>query len=333
MIGPDDEITIETEDIGGERASTYDLGAPRPFDDQVPPLDALAYYIPFHFFQARWGIYLLETGVLELTRHIVGGNLVTPIDRWVVGFAARALFLHEFFHHAAEVACSRLEFPLPTTWLGTSHYNTYFTNLAAAANEEALANAYVARQIRRYYSSIGTRARTKAYWNLRSFMDRQPGPYIKYREFLRDDDYAKARDSLINEMYIPWLPNSTLANQPKPGTILGAGMYFADVTPLVSDYPLYLVLDRPGSHLRVARPFPKMLGLQISVYSNDHTPVHIHVRDLDADMSTRYLWPSLDPYPDDKRLSRRKEDNLKAYVAEISQKLTERIEAVYSAMI
>lgn len=128
MIGPDDEITIETEDIGGEGASAYDLGAPHPFDDQVPPLDALAYYIPFHFFQARWGIYLLETGVLELTRHIVGGNFVAPIGRWVVGFAARALFLHEFFHHAAEVACSRLELPLPTTWLGTSHYTTYFTN-------------------------------------------------------------------------------------------------------------------------------------------------------------------------------------------------------------
>ena len=110
-------------------------------------------------------------------------------------------------------------------------------------------------------------------------------------------------------------------------------MYFAEVTPVVSDYPLYLVLDRHGSHLRIARPFPKMLGLQVFVYSNDHTPVHIHVRDLDGDISTRYLWPSLDPYPDDKRLSRRKEDNLKSDVAQISQDLAERISAVYGAMI
>jgi hypothetical protein len=277
MIGPDDEIALETEDIGDEGTLSYDLGAPRSFDDQVPPFDALAYYLPFHFFQARWGIYLSESGVLELTRHIVGGNRLAPTDRWVVGFAARALFLHEFFHHAAEVACARIEFPLPTTWLGTSHYNTYFTDPAAAGNEEALANAYVAPQIRKYYSFIGTRPRTKSYWNLRSFMDHQPGPYAKYREFLRDDDYANARDGMVNDMYIPWLPTSTLADRSKPGELLGAGMYFANVTPAASEYPFYLVLDRPGSHLRVARPFPKMLGLQVFVYSNDHTPVHIHV--------------------------------------------------------
>jgi hypothetical protein len=332
LVGPEDEITIETEDISGDGASVYDLRSPRQFDDQIPSFDALAYYLPFHFYRTRWGIYLSENGILEVTRHIVGSHLLAARDRWIVGLAAKALFLHEFLHHAAEVACSRLEYSLPTTLLGNSHYNPYFLNSTAAANEESIANAYIARHIRRYYSHVGARTLNRAYWGLRSFMDRQPGPYAGYPNFLRNDDYARARDSMISEMYVPWLSNSALADQPRPGDLLGSGMYFADVTPVASEYPIYLVLDRPDPHLRVAKPFPKKFGLQVFVYSNDHTPVHIHVRDLDQDMNTRYLWPSLDPYPNDERLSRRKEDYLKTYIAKNSQKLAERIDAVYGTI-
>lgn len=136
------------------------------------------------------------------------------------------------------------QFPLPTTWLGSPHYDSYFVDPIAAANEESLANAYVARHIRRYYRDVGVRGLTRAYWGLRSFMDRQPGPYDKYGNFLRNEDYASGRDDLIDKMYQPWISSSALADQPSPGALLGSGIYFADVTPLASDYPVYLVLDR-----------------------------------------------------------------------------------------
>jgi hypothetical protein len=160
----------------------------------------------------------------------------------------------------------------------------------------------------------------RSYWSLRSFMDRQPGPYAQYRDFVRDDDYSSGRDGLITDMFDPWLPQS--------GSILGSSMYFANVTPLTSPYPLYLVLDH--RKLRAARPFPKDKGLQVFVYSNDHKPEHIHVQDLNGRLRTRYLWPSLDPYPNDPRLPRRKENDLKAYVAAYSRGLSERIAAVYA---
>jgi hypothetical protein len=319
-LEPDDEITIEEDGATSEGIALPDSGNPKQINEQVPSFDALAHYLPFHFYKNRWGIYLSESGILEVTRTVVGGDRISWRDRWCVGFAAKALFLHEFFHHAVEVACSRLEFPLLSP-----HYNSYFTNPAAADGEESIANAYLARNIRRYYSEIPPRPLRKAYWNLRSFMDRQPGPYAEYRDFVRDEDYSIGRDKLITEMYSPVLNNS------RPGYILGAGMYFANVTPVASEYPLYLVLDHGESHLRVARPFPKELGLQVFVYSNDHTPPHIHVRDLDGDLNTRYLWPSLTSYPDDPRLPRRKENSLKAYVARYSQGLIARIAAVYGA--
>lgn len=109
-VGPEDEITIDAEDF----PNGLDLYPPRssPHSDaQAPPFDALAYYLPFHFYRTRWGIYLSETGILEVTRQVLGSHRLALTDRWVIGFAARALFLHEFFHHAVEVACSRLEFP------------------------------------------------------------------------------------------------------------------------------------------------------------------------------------------------------------------------------
>jgi hypothetical protein len=326
-LEPEDEITIEADDTSAEGVALPDFAYPTQFGEDVPSFDALAYYLPFHFYRRRWGIYLLASGVLEVARHVIGSNRVPYRDRWVIGFAARALFLHEFFHHAVEVACSRLEFPLPTAQRGNAHYNSYFVDPTAAEDEESLANAYVARSIRRQYGAIIPPTPLKrSYWNLREFMDRQPRPYANYRSYVRDVDFVGGRDLLVTQMYVPWLSN-------EPGSLLGASMYFANVTPAASEYPLYLVLDNGSSHLRVARPFPKEYDLQVYVHSNDHKPAHIHVRDLSRDTETHYLWPSLDPYHDDARLPRRKEDSLKAYVSKYSNAIGERITAVYGASL
>ncbi len=136
QLEPDDEVTIETVD---ERGALLPLpGGPDldfPSDQSVkqpitPPFDVQAYYLPFHFYRDRWGIYVRASGILELVRCIVERDFLYKHERWIFGFVSKSLFLHEFFHHAVEVSCSRLEYPFSTTlpnW-GTDQYSTYFND-------------------------------------------------------------------------------------------------------------------------------------------------------------------------------------------------------------
>jgi hypothetical protein len=286
----------------------------------------LAYYLPFHFYRDRWGIYIRDMGILELASHIVSNDWLSDDEEWLIGFAAKCLFLHEFFHHSTEVACSRLEYPLPAARLGNDHYTPYFKDNVASYIEEAVANAYVARNIDKYYQNPppGRRMYTRVKSGLLGVMSRQPKPYSEFREFVGNGRFARARDLLIDGMYHPWLSN-------RPSMLLGAGIYFADITPVATYCPLYLVVDSPDRLIRIGKPFPKAMGLQVFVRSPDHPPPHIHVRNLDNGEETRYPWPSLKPYEGDIRFSTRLEKNLRAYTKEHRAEITKRISSVLAA--
>jgi hypothetical protein len=129
-------------------------------------------------------------------------------------------------------------------------------------------------------------------------------------------------------MYYPWL------GDPSPSTILGSAIYFADVTPMATYCPTYLVLDATRRLLRVGKPFPKSLGLQVIVHTQDHPPPHIHVQDLNRrGEDVRYLWPSLEPYSPDKRLSSQSEKNLKDYVSQYYLAISARVQATYAVAV
>lgn len=118
-------------------------------DEPVPPPDAMAFYLPFHFFHPRWwGIYLLAEAIEEFGDWISrrsGGQLSRA-----EGFVMARLFAygHEAFHHRVEAFATRLELahrvPL---------YRAGFTRLYARVNgsdecvEEALANAAALQKV------------------------------------------------------------------------------------------------------------------------------------------------------------------------------------------
>lgn len=84
---------------------------------RVPPpdiIDALAWYLPFHYYGTASGIYIHESAILEFTGSIL--SYVPEHQRElpsVVAGAARsalwALFSHEAFHHKVESFATRLE--------------------------------------------------------------------------------------------------------------------------------------------------------------------------------------------------------------------------------
>jgi predicted RNA binding protein YcfA (HicA-like mRNA interferase family) len=75
-----------------------------------PPPDALAFYLPFHYyFPDWWGVYLTVEGVFALARFIWlhTGNVITPDQARVV--SRLFLYGHEAYHHAVECFATRLE--------------------------------------------------------------------------------------------------------------------------------------------------------------------------------------------------------------------------------
>jgi hypothetical protein len=97
-----------------------------------------------------------------------------------------------------------------------------------------------------------------------------------------------------------------------------------------SQIPIIRIPDARLPGLRSARPFPKAHGLQVSVFSNDHPPPHIHVDFLNGDVSVRVGWPSLQPLKYDRGLSRTERRNLTEYLKLHEPKILKRLRIVFN---
>lgn len=85
----------------------------REFLPPVDDVDALAWYLPIHFYGPEWGIYVKEDAIEMLAGHIYD-RLPAPTGSMreteqLVQAAAWVLYLHEAFHHKAESFAIRLE--------------------------------------------------------------------------------------------------------------------------------------------------------------------------------------------------------------------------------
>lgn len=245
----------------------------------IESLDALAFYLPFHFF-TNWGIYIRESGLLGLAadlRYIVrqGGSITVP-PAYALDYACRILWAHELFHHKVEVACSRLQHSHPPSlWL----YPRYFLDVSAGLNEEALANAFALRTARHIKAEDMDKALNRA---ARDWM-RQLGP--GYRDFLSFEGahFASAKDAQVDAM--------ARHGTARPATVLIPGrLLFRDIPS--SGVPTYLVPDA-GGVVSLIRNFPAYGPLRVWAYTNDHKPPHVHTgAGPGSPKSDRFEWPS-----------------------------------------
>lgn len=119
-------------------ASTFGGSSP------IPPIDALAFYLPFHYYPKWWGIYLTFEGVYFLTSKIAKSAHGHEVP-WDVArdFAKVFLFRHEFFHHKVETLATRMECVTRTSCYKTGIEDRYqATKFTSDWIEESLANAY-----------------------------------------------------------------------------------------------------------------------------------------------------------------------------------------------
>lgn len=283
-------------------AADPDLSATAPVPDGTTP-DSLAYYLPFHFYRTRWGIYIRASGVLALARRLSP----VSVDPAAIAAAHLVLLEHERCHFVCEYGASRTE-----AVCDASRYHEYFRNRPASEFEEALANADAFRALLRTCPRFGP---TLARW-----MKTQPAGY-------RDFDLC-----LPPQVRSSWRRAAALMNAPtnSPATatraLPPAEFLFRAVRQ--STVPTYWVHDIRNTSVDFVRLFPRQFGLQVLVHSNDHKPPHIHIQVPPGTERTRYRWPELTPVDGDPALRRGERRNLERYLAMHSAAIAARVTAV-----
>lgn len=316
LAGPASEATIPGEGDDPIRVEDYVPGPeePEPTADGTTA-EALAFYLPFHFYPAAWGIYLWAAGVWALARRLALPREVP--DLTALGCAYCLLLEHERLHFCAEYAASRIE-----VVTAKACYSAYFSNGEAGLHEEALANARALGILRRRVPSRLTQV--AAAW-----MATQGVGYRDFNEWLppRFTDGERRASAFMTikagKINLVECVSSRLNGAPAyachPAEFVFLGTAGRSV-------PVYIVLDRSVPWVRVAKPFPKEYGLQVFVHFNDHKPPHIHIDCPPGTPRTRYQWPELTPLRGDRPLGaaekRRLCQYLKTHGRDIGRKVT-----------
>jgi Domain of unknown function (DUF4160) len=289
-------------------------------------VEALAFYAPFHFYQQHhWGIYIRDFGLVYLASKFLRRQTLTTADNWVLRCAYEFLLQHEYFHFQTELAVSRYEILILQGSIYLDHtYLHHFLDRNSSWLEESIANARGYREFSRR-GAIASKNQIddfKAF--LASWMKTQPAGYRDYDRWNGQAGLTKGKSAIsshLHESLRHWRGGSIESD--------------ADILDLYreaeySQVPIIRIPDARLLGLRSARPFPKAHGLQVSVFSNDHPPPHIHVDFLDGDPSVRIGWPSLQPLKHDRGLSRTERRNLIEYLSLHQPKILERLRLVFS---
>ena len=267
-------------------------------------IDALAYYLPYHFYSTRWGIYLKTSGILYVASLLDDG--LFPIgDDDLLELARRLLFEHEFFHFVAETACARAE-----TVAKMRLYDPYYPHPFAAPHEEALANAHAIRN-----ALVGQPATLKK--RVSAWMDAQGPGYRDYGRWLGRNRFDEG--CRLSAFYMTQPIRGGAAPVAPPAEFLFA-------PPTRKSVPTRLVIN---TRVGMLKRFPKFFGMRVVVHTNEHPPPHFHVERPPGTPVTRYRWPELTPYPEDPPLSNSEEKELRKYVKRYGEGIDKKVRSVF----
>lgn len=169
----------------------------RDWETFQPPTDALAFYLPFHYFYPEWwGIYIIKEGLDILKRNLV--EVSNYDDRLCYKAARSFLYFHEFYHHRIESFVTRLEITHRKKIYidGLLNYKIKFKG-TEKYYEETLANTYAymktIKQLKK--ESEKKRGIKKA---LKVFIKNQPVPYCNAIKLINNKNLDKQFEILQN---------------------------------------------------------------------------------------------------------------------------------------
>jgi predicted RNA binding protein YcfA (HicA-like mRNA interferase family) len=207
----DPNIGQETEAHPRWREVEFELDRRSRGEFEFPPeevLDALAWYLPIHYFGPAWGIYIREDAILDLASMILGrldpwdrGNL--QIVQATVQAALTILYLHEAFHHKVESFAVRLEVVERGRRYLRYQRNVY-QPLSGSDDqlEEGLACAEMIRRLGEptYRRGLPDSVRRATVEFLRDWIPRLPPGYRQGVSLAEPESYEAARAQLSSQL-------------------------------------------------------------------------------------------------------------------------------------
>ena len=168
---------------------SLNLGAP------FPPPDALAFYLPFHYFYPTWwGVYLIAEGVAHMAQRLVaisGGQLGRGE---AVEVTRLFLYHHEAYHHMVECFATRLELTHRRP-LYKDGFERLYRRLLGTGDcaEEALATAQAFRSTVDTFKAFPAKKVVVAHV-LRVWIDGMPPDYRGAINILTKTRFDRAQD-------------------------------------------------------------------------------------------------------------------------------------------
>lgn len=179
--------------------------------------DSLAFYLPYHFYKSRWGIYVKPEGI-QLIRAYLATFFrrmnVPPVDQ--VRLSKTLLIQHELYHNKVEGVASRLELVNFLDRIYIDYFNaTYRKSFLDPAGpfEETCANTFARQSLlkKEFYKDINFSGPAKAFTTqlrdeINNFFSVQPRGY-------REAAYTKTNfapyEGKLLSLYTSSLPTPT----------------------------------------------------------------------------------------------------------------------------
>lgn len=191
-------------------------GAPEP-DGKGGCTDSLAFYLPYHFYESRWGIYVKPEGI-QLVRAHLGAFFrsmnVPPIDQ--VKLCKTLLVQHELYHNKVEGVASRLELVNFLDRIYIDYFNSTYRKSFLDPDgpfEETCANTFAREALlkKKFYKDISFGGSAKAFraelrGAINNFFSIQPRGYCEAA--LTKTNFAPLEGKLLS-MYTASLPSPT----------------------------------------------------------------------------------------------------------------------------
>ena len=211
IVAPSDAV-FSPESQFPDFGETAFPGAPstKNTSSEVPPPDALAFYLPFHYFHPTWwGIYI----VLERLHEFA--DALTKYSRGVLTFnealnvGKMFLYGHEAFHHIAEALATRLEVTHRVP-IYTGGFEHLFRRVYGSDDcvEEALASAHGYRKVKlkAFRSPNDPKKREAALLALERYIKLCPPGYRRALEFVSESSFYEARSAFAEHNHNESLP-------------------------------------------------------------------------------------------------------------------------------
>ena len=135
-------------------------------------MDALAWYVSFHYPGVQWGVYVPISGIAYLMKHAFS-DLSAPLAT-KAHLAFHSALNHELFHFATDYTVAQAELDHQEPWFVPAKAGFLSGNPNYCIEEEQLANAYMLAAFRSMKPALRVRGKQAA---LRAFVAKQPKGY------------------------------------------------------------------------------------------------------------------------------------------------------------